>query len=55
VQMMRARAELAAENDHVAATDLPDDVRQAFVDEVEDLQVQVDEVIAFGRQECGVG
>jgi hypothetical protein len=53
VQMMRARAELAAENDHAAATDLPADVRQAFVDEHADLQSQVDDVVSFGREQCG--
>jgi hypothetical protein len=53
VQMNEARAELAAENGYVAASDLPADARQAFIAEYGDLQQQVNELLAYMREHCG--
>jgi hypothetical protein len=53
VAMNEARAELAAENGYVAATELPADARQAFIGENRELQQQVNELIAYMQEHCG--
>ena len=54
VQMVKDRAQLAADNGYVAVDDLPADVREAFIAEHRDMQAQVNDLIAFMGSECGV-
>jgi hypothetical protein len=54
VQMVKDRAQLAADNGYVAVDDLPADVREAFIAEHRGQQAEVNELIAFMGSECGV-
>jgi len=51
-EMMQLRADLAAENGYVAASDLDPAVRQEFIAEVGALQAEVNELIAYSREAC---
>jgi hypothetical protein len=53
LQMVKDRAQLAAENGYVGVNDLPADVRNAFVDAHREMQAEVNELIAYMGQECG--
>ena len=55
VQMVKDRAQLAAENGYVGVDDLPADVRSAFVSSHSEMQAQVNRLIAFMKQECATG
>jgi hypothetical protein len=54
LQMVKDRAQLAAENDYVGVNDLPADVREAFISSHRDMQAQVNRLIAYMGSECGV-
>jgi hypothetical protein len=54
VQMVKDRAQLAADNGYVAVDALPAEVREAFIAEHRDEQAEVNELIAFMGSECGV-
>jgi hypothetical protein len=52
VQMVKDRAELAAANGYAAVADLPADARDAFIARHKDLQVQVNQLIAYAKSNC---
>jgi hypothetical protein len=52
-QMMRDRAQLAAENGYVGVHELPADVRNAFISAHAAMQADVNRLIAYMGQECG--
>jgi hypothetical protein len=52
-QMMKDRAQLAAENGYVGVNDLPADVRSAFIGSHQAMQAEVNELIAYMGRECG--
>jgi hypothetical protein len=52
LQMVKDRAQLAAENGYVGVNDLPADVRTAFITSHRAMQAEVDELIAFMGAEC---
>jgi hypothetical protein len=54
-QMMKDRAQLAAENGYVGVNDLPADVRTAFIGSHQAMQTEVNELIAYMGEECGAG
>jgi hypothetical protein len=53
LQMVKDRAQLAAEHGYVGVNDLPADVRNAFIDAHREMQAEVNELIAYMGQECG--
>jgi hypothetical protein len=53
LQMVKDRAQLAAENGYVGVNDLPADVRTAFISSHRAMQAEVNELIAYMGQECG--
>ena len=55
VQMVKDRAQLAAENGYVGVDDLPADVRTAFISSHREMQAQVNRLIAFMKQQCATG
>jgi hypothetical protein len=52
LQMVKDRAQLAAENGYVGVDDLPADVRTAFISSHASMQTEVNRLIAFMGQEC---
>ena len=52
LQMVKDRAQLAAENGYVGVNDLPADVRDAFISSHRAMQAEVNELIAYMRAEC---
>ena len=52
VQMVKDRAELAAANGYAAVADLPADARDAFIASHKDLQLQVNQLIAYAKSNC---
>ena len=52
LQMVKDRAQLAAENGYVGVNDLPADVRNAFISSHRAMQAEVDELIAFMSATC---
>ena len=53
LQMVKDRAQLAAENGYVGVQDLPADVRNAFISSHQAMQAEVNRLIAYMGQECG--
>ena len=53
LQMVKDRAQLAAEHGDVGVNDLPADVRNAFIGSHREMQAEVNELIADMGQECG--
>ena len=53
LQMVRDRAQLAAEHGYVGVQDLPADVRDAFISSHRAMQAEVNELIAYMGRECG--
>ncbi len=53
LQMVKDRAQLAAENGYVGVNELPADVRNAFIASHRAMQAEVDELIAYMGSECG--
>ena len=53
LQMVKDRAQLAADNGYVGVNDLPADVRDAFISSHRDMQAQVNRLIAYMGSECG--
>jgi hypothetical protein len=53
LQMVKDRAQLAAENGYVGVQDLPADVRNDFISSHRALQMQVNELIAYMGSTCG--
>jgi hypothetical protein len=53
LQMVKDRAQLAAENGYVGVNDLPADVRTAFISSHQAMQAEVNQLIAYMGQECG--
>jgi hypothetical protein len=53
LQMVKDRAELAAEHGYVGVDDLPADVRNAFISSHREMQAQVNRLIAHMGSECG--
>jgi hypothetical protein len=53
LQMVKDRAQLAAENGYVGVQDLPADVRNAFIGSHQAMQAEVNQLIAYMGQECG--
>lgn len=54
LEMVKDRAQLAADNGYVAVDALPADVREAFIAEHRDEQAEVNKLIAYMGSECGV-
>ena len=54
LQMVKDRAQLAAENGYVGVDELPADVRDGFIDSHRAMQAEVNELIAFMGAACGV-
>jgi hypothetical protein len=54
VQMVKDRAQLAADNGYVSVADLPADVRTAFISSHASMQAEVNTLIAYMGQECQV-
>ena len=52
LQMVKDRAQLAAEHGYVGVNDLPADVRNAFISSHRAMQAEVDELIAYMSEEC---
>jgi hypothetical protein len=52
LQMVKDRAQLAAENGYVGVNDLPADVRDTFISSHRELQAEVNELIAHMSSEC---
>jgi hypothetical protein len=52
LQMVKDRAQLAAENGYVGVNDLPADVRNAFISAHHEMQAEVDALIAYMGSEC---
>jgi hypothetical protein len=52
LQLVKDRAELAADNGYALVEDLPDDVRTAFIADHRDEQEQANALIAFAKEEC---
>ena len=52
LQMVKDRAQLAAEHGYVGVNDLPADVRNAFISSHRAMQAEVDELIAYMSAEC---
>jgi hypothetical protein len=52
LQMVKDRAQLAAENGYVGVNDLAADVRDAFISSHRAMQAEVNELIAYMRVEC---
>ena len=52
LQMVKDRAQLAAENGYVGVNELPADVRNAFISSHRAMQAEVDELIAYMNAEC---
>lgn len=52
LQMVKDRAQLAAEHGYVGVNDLPADVRNAFISSHRAMQAEVDELIAYMGAEC---
>ena len=53
LQMVKDRAQLAAEHGYVGVDDLPTDVRNAFISSHREMQAEVNDLIAYMGQECG--
>ena len=53
LQMVKDRAQLAADNGYVAVNDLPAEVRTAFITSHRAMQSEVDDLIAYMNAECG--
>jgi hypothetical protein len=53
LQMVKDRAQLAAENGYVGVNELPADVRDAFISSHRAMQAEVNELIAYMGRECG--
>ena len=53
LQMVKDRAQLAAEHGDVGVDDLPVDVRTAFIASHRAMQAEVNELIAYMGRECG--
>ena len=54
LQMVKDRAQLAAENGYVGVNELPADVREGFIASHRVMQSEVNELVAFMGAECGV-
>ncbi len=52
LQMVKDRAQLAADNGYVGVNDLPADVRDAFISSHRAMQAEVDELIGYMNAEC---
>ena len=52
LQMVKDRAQLAADYGYVGVNDLPADVRTAFIFSHRAMQAEVDELIAYMKGEC---
>jgi len=52
LQMVKDRAQLAAENGYVGVDDLPADVRTTFISSHASMQAEVNRLISFMGQEC---
>ncbi len=52
LQMVKDRAQLAAQNGYVGVNDLPADVRDAFIASHRTMQLEVDKLIAFMSTQC---
>jgi len=55
LQMVKDRAQLAAEHGYVGVNDLPTDVRNAFISSHRAMQAEVDELIAYMNATCRAG
>ena len=54
LQMVKDRAQLAAEHGYVGVNELPAEVRNAFISSHRAMQAEVDELIAYMSAECRV-
>jgi hypothetical protein len=54
LQMVKDRAQLAAEHGYVGVNDLPTDVRNAFISSHRAMQAEVDELITYMSARCRV-
>lgn len=52
LQMVKDRAQLAAEHGYVGVNELPSDVRSAFISSHRAMQAEVDELIAYMNAQC---
>jgi hypothetical protein len=52
LQLVKDRAQLAADNGYALVEDLPADVRNAFIADHRDEQLQANALIAFAKEEC---